>query len=320
MKDSLTVKSVELDGKELEKINTFTRTPFTADKLYAFNVTLCNNDIDRDHEKFSRQALDELAKLFVGRTGIADHSMRSADQKARIYDAWVEKMPGRKTADGEDFYCLKAKAYMVRSEENQQLITEIEAGIKKEVSVSCAMAKSICSVCGTDRRVKRCEHIPGHTYNEKEAFVILSDAQDAYEFSFVAVPAQREAGVTKSYKNNEKESVDMNDLLKTFKNCDDSLVLSKAQADSTAEYIESLEGDAKLGRAYKKSLCDEVVRLCAVSMPNMDIEVFKGVAQIMTAKELQCFKKAFSKTNYDKSVSLQIKSKDSAQPFDQFKI
>lgn len=306
-KEGFTVKSVELTDDELEKINSFTRSPFTADRLYAFNVTLCNNDIDRDNEKFDLSALNALAPMFIGRTGIKDHSMKSDDQTARIYDTWVEKQEGRKTADGEDYYCLKAKAYMVRSDENQPFITALEAGIKKEVSVSCSMGKSICSVCGEDKRAHRCEHIPGKVYNGKKAFVILTDPQDAYEFSFVAVPAQREAGVTKNYKITEKEALDMESIMKTLKSCTDSVVLTKAQAESAVEYIESLEDNAKLGCEYKKSLTDEVVRLCAVVMPDMDIETFKGVAQVMTAKELQSFKKAFSKTNYEKSAARQIK-------------
>ena len=50
-----------------------------------FSVVLCNNDVDRDHEKFTRQALEKLGALFVGKTGIFDHSMKSGDQAARIY-------------------------------------------------------------------------------------------------------------------------------------------------------------------------------------------------------------------------------------------
>ena len=33
----------------------------------------------------------------------------------------------------------------------------------------------------------------------KRCHVVLSDVTDAYEWSFVAVPAQREAGVTKQF-------------------------------------------------------------------------------------------------------------------------
>ena len=91
----------------MKKISAFTRREMSADEVYTFNVDLCNNDVDRDFEKFSVKTLNQLAKLFVGKTGIFDHSMKANDQKARVYDAYVEKVPNRKTADGEDFYTLK---------------------------------------------------------------------------------------------------------------------------------------------------------------------------------------------------------------------
>lgn len=100
---------------DLEAIGAFTRRAFAPEELYVFSVVLCNNDVDRDHEKFTRRALEELGALFVGKTGIFDHSMKSGDQAARIYATAVVPVPGRKTADGEDLVALQAKAYMVRT-------------------------------------------------------------------------------------------------------------------------------------------------------------------------------------------------------------
>ncbi|MGN1202676.1 MAG: hypothetical protein ACI4RF_05220 [Eubacterium sp.] len=298
-------KSLSPESTDLEKINCFTRSEFAADSLYVFSVALCNNDVDRDYEKFSLEALEQLKEKFLGKTGISDHSMKSSDQRARIFDTWVEKVEGKKTADGEDFYQLKAKAYMVKSDENMPLITDIEAGIKKEVSVSCSMGKSVCSICGCDKRSGCCEHIGGRKYNGKTAFFILSDVKDAYEFSFVAVPAQREAGVTKSFEL--KEDVNMTDIIKALKSCDSSVAISKAQADAILSHIDNLNEEAELGREYKKKLTDEVVCLCAKAMPDMDLKVFSGVAQVMTTKELLSFKQAFTKIKVDNGVSLQLK-------------
>ncbi|MDE6124457.1 MAG: hypothetical protein K2G22_04410, partial [Eubacterium sp.] len=251
---------------DFDKIRQFTRKEFTEDELYIFSLILCNNDIDRDYEKFSVSALNELVKLFIGKTGIRDHSMKAADQTARIFDTWVEKLPNRKTADGEDLYVLRAKAYMVRSEENKSLITEIEAGIKKEVSVSCSMASSTCSICGKSRKNSGCSHINGRKYSGKTCFSILSDAADAYEWSFVAVPAQREAGVTKSF-NIEKGDSDMTDIKKCLGTDDEQIVLSNKQAKEICSYIEEREELAALGEEYKKSLIKELVSLCAKSLP-----------------------------------------------------
>lgn len=317
MKDGYIEKGYTPLQDDFDKIRQFTRKEFTADELYIFSLILCNNDIDRDYEKFSVSALNELAKLFIGKTGIRDHSMKAADQTARIFDTWVEKLPNRKTADGEDFYVLRAKAYMVRSEENKSLITEIEAGIKKEVSVSCSMALSTCSVCGKSRKNSGCSHINGRKYGGKTSFSILSNAADAYEWSFVAVPAQREAGVTKSF-NIEKGDSDMTDIKKCLSTEDEQIVLSNKQAKEICSYIEEMEELAALGEEYKKSLIKELVSLCAKTVPQMDLKVFGGVAAVMTTKELLSFKNAFEKQQAVKNMPAPQLSVAQNKPKDNF--
>lgn len=286
-------KSLKTTSSDLEKIRQYTTKDFDLSELFIFTLTLCSNDVDRDYEKFSKQSLFELAELFKGKTGILDHSMKSADQKARIFDTYVEKQEGQKTVDGEELYCLKAKAYMVRNDENKTFITDIEAGIKKEISVSCSMGANTCSICGNDRKSGRCNHINGKSYDSKLCYGILSDARDAYEFSFVAVPAQRDAGVTKAFRI--KGDFNMTDILKTIKSCDGDIVLSKSQAKSVASYIDNLEQEAKLGEEYKKSLVKEVTKLCAISFPEMDTNVFNGVAKVMTTDELKSFRDGFNR-------------------------
>lgn len=298
-------KSLKADDKELSLVNQFTRRPFEADELYLFSVILCDNDVDRDFEKFTPRALEELAELFIGKTGLFDHSMKSGDQTARIYKTWVEKQPERKTADGECYYCLKAGAYMVRTPENEALITQIDAGIKKEVSVSCTMHSAVCSICGADRRKSRCGHVPGGEYDGKTAVTVLSEAGDAYEWSFVAVPAQRGAGVIKSY-NTVKGEFDLNEVVKSLQTCGDTVTLSKKQAHQLADYVDSLEQEAQLGKTYKKNLVRDVVSLCAKNMPQMELKVFESVAGVMTAKELQAFKEAFQKMQSQMEIKPQL--------------
>lgn len=184
---------------ELELIGQFARKKLNADELYTFSLILCDNEIDRDSEKFTVSALHTLAKLFVGKTGIFDHNMKSKDQTARIYAAEVMTDPQRKTADGEDYTYIKAKAYMVRTEKNKDLIAEIDAGIKKETSVGCCVKDISCSICGRNIKTEGCEHQKGKVYGGKLCCYLLSEPTDAYEWSFVAVPAQKNAGVIKSF-------------------------------------------------------------------------------------------------------------------------
>lgn len=191
-----------MDTGMLEKINKFTRRPFTEDEIYVFSVILCDNDIDRDGERFSDKALEKIAELFVGKTGIFDHAPSSSNQTARIFDTEIVCDESRLTKNGDPYRYVKASAYMIRTDKNSSLIAEIDGGIKKEVSVSCSAARRICSVCGNDR----CAHISGKEYGGRIAHKIIDDITDAYEWSFVAVPAQVGAGVTKHFYAGSMES------------------------------------------------------------------------------------------------------------------
>lgn len=96
---------------------------------------------------------------------------------------------------------------MIRTDANRDLIREIDGGIKKEVSISCTAAAQTCSICGHDRRKSPCTHQSGRTYAGQFCHTVLSDITDAYEWSFVAIPAQREAGVTKQFRDGRQEAV-----------------------------------------------------------------------------------------------------------------
>ncbi|MDR0884532.1 MAG: hypothetical protein LBN05_08015 [Oscillospiraceae bacterium] len=184
--------------EELALINKHTRRALKADEVYTFNVTLCDNEIDRDLERFDKDALPRLAALFVGKTGIFDHNPTAQNQKARIYAAECRTDESRSTQTGEPYTFVQARAYIPRTAANAALIEEIESGIKKEVSVGCAMAKVVCSICGAELRSGTCTHKRGRNYKGQIAHALLQEPVDAYEWSFVAVPAQVEAGVTKS--------------------------------------------------------------------------------------------------------------------------
>jgi len=103
---------------------------------------------------------------------------------------------------------LRGSAYMLRTEETADLIKAIEGGIKKEVSVGCQMGSCKCSICGGKfsfnwqawKYLCENDHFKGDTYDGKLCVGDLEDPKDAYEVSFVAVPAQRGAGVTKDAK------------------------------------------------------------------------------------------------------------------------
>lgn len=223
---------MEMTPDLLNRLNDFTRRKHTAEELYIFEVRLCDNEVDRDRERFSLSALSELEALFVGKTGVFDHNPSGEKQTARIFHTFLKTDDSRKTAADESYTALHAYAYMVRTEKNADLIREIDAGIKKEVSVSCAVGSHVCSICGKDVHLSPCIHSKGETYGGKRCHVILSQVTDAYEWSFVAVPAQRNAGVTKQYGT----AADSEELLRMQEQLSrQSDLLQKAAADVRTE-------------------------------------------------------------------------------------
>ena len=232
------------DAAELEQIRAFTRGDIEAEELYTFPVVLCDNDVDRDLECFDAETVGQLAELFVGKSGITDHEWRSENQIARIYRTEVVQDPGRTTMTGEAYVSLKAWAYMLRTEANAQLIADIEGGIKKEVSVGCSVRERRCSICHQSIAGGGCSHVRGETYDGRLCCTVLSGAADAYEWSFVAVPAQRAAGVTKA---------------PAFGGADGCAETETGMDDPAA--FARLKAEAALGRAYLAELKADVKRL-----------------------------------------------------------
>ena len=203
----LRLKSADA-AADIGLINQLSVKDLKPEDVYCFSVILCDNDVDRDNERFTKPTLEKLAKLFVGKTGISDHRWSADRQIARLYRVEVEETSD-KNALGEPLCVLRGSAYMLRNETNQPIIDAIEGGIMKEISIGCSVAKCTCSICGEPFSmnwhtwVHECSnhHVKGEQYDEGLCIGNLEEPTDAYEFSFVAVPAQKGAGVTKSVEN-----------------------------------------------------------------------------------------------------------------------
>ena len=245
------------NGQQLEKINALAKGNLTAEQVYVFSVRLCDDQLDRDYERFDTAALPQLAKLFVGKSGIVDHKWSAGGQLARIFDAEVL------TEDGVSF--IKAWAYIRRGGQGDEWIADIEAGIKKEVSVGCAMGASVCSVCGGE--YGSCGHRKGEYYEGQLCCAILREPVDAYEFSFVAVPAQREAGVMKGLGRR-------------------ATLKELAQEFGAQEEYRNLFKQAKLGQEYQKQLGSEVVRLTLMLGLKLEEPVLRSAVEKLSGQEL----------------------------------
>ena len=242
---------------QLEAINAQAKAEMKTEQVYVFSLRLCDDQVDRDFERFDTAALPGLAKLFIGKTGIVDHHWSSDKQVARIFAAEV--------VQEESVSYIKAWAYIRRGGSGDEVIADIEAGIKKEVSVGCAMGRAICSICGSD--YGSCGHQKGEHYDGQLCCAILKEPMDAYEFSFVAVPAQRGAGVMKALGGKRC----LKELAEEF----------GAQAEYRALYK-----DAQLGRQYRKELEENVVRLCLALELGAEEPVLRSIMKTAAAEDL----------------------------------
>lgn len=299
MRSGEIIKSVnKVTPEEMELINKYTRREFSPSEVYVFSVELCNNDIDRDYERFTVESLFEMEKLFVGKTGICDHNPKAENQTARIFRCFVEAVEGRKTQTGDDYFRLVARAYMPLCESTQAMVSQIESGICKEVSVGCSAGKAVCSVCGKDRR-EHCAHIAGEYYGNALCYFELCDITDAYEWSFVAVPSQREAGVIKGYDRTAgKEETDMKNIIKSLIS-GDGVTLSVEEAKRLHDYIGRLEKRAAQGDEYVESLKSEVLRLSCAAQPGISKDTMESALSGLSVKQLKEFMEVY-KTKAEK--------------------
>ena len=248
-KESNGLKNSMVTREELAIINQFTKRALKEDEVYTFAVRLCDNEVDRDGERFPRATLEELAELFVGKSGIFYHEWTAKGQAARIYRTEIVEEEGV-CSQGEGRCYLKGYAYMLRGGENDALIAQIEGGIKK-----------------------------GEVYGGKVCCAELVNAQDAYEWSFVAVPAQPRAGVLKRCGGEDAGT------LKTL--------VKRRGSRANHRELESLEKQAEVGKRYLSELRGEVKRLMLVCEQEADGEAIEKLAEKLDESELKEMEKLY---------------------------
>ena len=123
---------------------------------------------------------------------------------------------------------------------------------------------------------------------------------DAYEWSFVAVPAQKNAGVTKALGGAKD--------LKGF-------VATPVGSVFAGEYA-ALEQQAALGREYRENLQNEVLRLCLVCDEGM-YPVLSETAGSMDARQLKRLKAHYEQRSAALfPVSAQLPGRNETVKFD----
>ena len=135
-------------------------------------------------------------------------------------------------------------------------------------------------------------------YEGQLCFISLEEALDAYEFSFVAVPAQPAAGVVKGM---ERDAACLKELLQRYPGC-------------RKEY-EELEKAAAMGRKYEAELKSEVVRLGMLAGLGVDRKVLQAMADKMDQNELEALKEAYRRRAEERyPLNTQLEYGEKAMP------
>lgn len=229
LKSARIEKSIAPTEMDMLLINKQTLRTLSAEEVFVFKLAACGEQVDRDHERFTAGALKQMAEKFVGLPVLQDHKWSAAAQTARVYAAKVEGEAGNKT--------LVLRCYMPRTDSTADMISAIESGILRECSVGLAVGKALCSICGANQRETICQHVGGREYDGKLCWFDLDDVTDAYEISFVAVPSQRGAGVTKSKRYSDVDTPEPNPA----EAGDDAFLLAQAMQEQEEKRYGGIE-------------------------------------------------------------------------------
>lgn len=183
---------------DMERIQKFSHRKLMDDEVFIFSITICNNDIDADYERFSSHSVFQMAEKYLGKTGIAQLEEQTAYPV--IFDTGVRIDPDRKVDGGVDDYVeLIARAYFVKRPNNLKIVDAITTGDLREVSVACSVKRTICSICGKGDCTA---HQKSLLYDGYVAHKILADVSEVFDWAFVAKPEKPHLKVKVNRKRN----------------------------------------------------------------------------------------------------------------------
>jgi hypothetical protein len=174
---------------DLARINQFALEPVTEEQLFVGTMALCNDQVDRSHERFPDTYLQRFAATLPGKSVMPGHDYRQLPL-GRFYDAEVTKRDGRTD--------LVASYYLLADD---PLVGKIKAGIAKDVSIGFEPDQRLCDLCGKnydawmtdDDDEEPCRHIAGREYEGKTCTLTYGgDVKnvEAVEGSFVWMGCQ----------------------------------------------------------------------------------------------------------------------------------
>lgn len=156
------------------------------DNLYYFKAKLVDDDIDRDNERFTKDAVRKMADMFIGKVGLAPPEVTQicSTTSMRIFDTEL-----RQSDSGAlELIALISVRLNTASQAKQ---FEQYLSTHQDLSVSCSVLSRTCSICGKNALKEHCKHEKGKIYGKymkRKCIYELSGVTDVYEWTFVENP------------------------------------------------------------------------------------------------------------------------------------
>lgn len=254
--------------KTFEELKEELKLNIESTDVYVFECVLSDNRRDRDGDLVSTAALIQLGELLKNSTGLIEHEWNSDSAIGRIIDTEIEVHEDEQNEIGEPYAQLIGLCYILK---NTDLYEKVLAGVVEGISIAFTTA-----------RQSRRDDIDTN---------VIEEISDAYEWSLVAVPANKSAGIRHKFfklggRRNMKKSFaklkslvcsgdaeNPDELLKELTDetplSDDEIAAIIAENESLKKEVARLNdelADIK-GDIEKKSLEDSITAAIAEACP-----------------------------------------------------
>lgn len=257
--------------EELEKIKKYYKNA-TKENVKVFEMGFCNTITDRVYDIFTEKSIDKMVKTAVGKPVLEDHDHSKCIGK--IFETYSKNVD-YENESGVVYSNIKtgfAKFYILNTEKYQNIIADIEGGIKEFTSPGFSLNGATCSICGKD--YWDCwDHYKGKEYDGEICTTIL-DVKELAEISIVYLGCQYGTQIEKTYGGEEME-------LKELQAKYDSL--EKDFNEYKEKYSESSvnELNTKINDlTAEKNALSELVKVFGEDVSVADLETVKENAEI----------------------------------------
>lgn len=208
--------------KQLELINKYSKRELSEDEVFVFSDKLVGDMvIPKRFMKLHRQTLERFKEnVNEGLPLLIDHSWVASMFGGKAAIPYGRVINGRiKKGDAEgETWALHSDVYLPRGVDiegvsTDSLISSIETGTMVDSSIAWMAETWNCSVCKSD--IRRCDHMPGETYEGELCYADIRPPAEMIENSLVFSGAYPTAGALSSIdvkEDNLDEVLDIKDV------------------------------------------------------------------------------------------------------------